>query len=237
MVFTGTTFASSIGLAVVILAASAGEASANLVEAGITPDTDYMQTSNAQPSAPSFYNFSITGLSQSAGDFTSASINYPGPGSPIVVPFVGSSFAEHANFATLPALQASFPFGTYNITASNSSTGATQSTAINYPGNSFPNVVPYLTGGSYSALQNMNPSAAQLLTFNGFFSPDPTANASGSQFIITTINTNQVVFFLTNIPVGTTNITIPAGTLAANTSYLFDLQDYNFSPSLIMALA
>jgi hypothetical protein len=149
--------AATIGLSVLI--GSADPADADPITAFIFNNTVYEQTSSSVPTTPAFYFFSI-GATQTAGDFNSASAAYPGPGSPVSLPFINPTTFKFNSPAITPltALHAAYPFATYSITTTNTVTSASTTGVINYTADNFTSTVPYLT--NYTALNGLNPAAA-----------------------------------------------------------------------------
>ena len=156
----------------------------------------YEQTGAAEaPATPvgasGNYLAEIDAIEQNSGDFTTASITYPGANSPLSAPFeacngnsdimchvpiglaaatstynltgAGSAFSIQT-FSSLSALTTAFPTGVYTATATNSQTGASQSASIDYAPGVF-STVPTLTPSSYNQLQGMNPAAPFQMNF------------------------------------------------------------------------
>src|SRR5262245_21352586 len=94
--------------------------------------------------------------STSDGDYDSATLSYPGPGSPVAMFPSGPSFFIYvALFADQATMDAEFPFGTYSYEATGAS--GTDIATLDYTFDAYPASLPYLTGTDFTALQGMNP--------------------------------------------------------------------------------
>ena len=176
-----------------------------------------------------------------ANAYTSASLIYPGPGSPQNLTQTSPAvYGFQTGFLPdLAAMQAAYPFGTYTFQGVNGMT--TDTATADYLANDFAQSNPYLTGTDYSSLRGMN--AAQPFTFH--FSPYVTGNTATDSFIFFTIfdNTkNQLAFNEGFLPATTTSVVLPANTLTPGDSFTYEL-DYsnrnivngtgaNFAPEL-----
>jgi hypothetical protein len=199
------------------IAAATTPALADTITGTIFNNIVYDQTSNSAPAAPSSYFFSIGANEHTAGDYTSASATYPGPGSPQNLPPLGSaafnfnspSFSNQANLHT------AYPFGLYTITATNSATST--SAVINYTTDLFTSSTPFVT--NFSSLAGLDPTQNFAVNYNAF---TPAAGSSQG-FTFFTIFGAFDAGFQSNT---TTSSLIPANTLAPNTTYEFQL-DYS----------
>jgi hypothetical protein len=160
-----------------------------------------------------------------ANAYTSATMTYPGPGSPATL--TQSSPADYhfqtGSFATKAAMDAAFPFGTYTFQGVNG--GGTDTAGYSYTADDYAQSNPYLTGTDYTSLQGMNP--AQAFTFH--LSPYVTGGTATDSFIFLTIydtNKNMFVFNYGFLVPTTTTITLPANTLAFGHSFIYEV-DYS----------
>jgi len=213
-----------LGLAVLAGAGiTARGAMADTITGTIYDNTEYTQTSNSPPSTPPFYFFSIGATFQTMGDYTSATATYLGPGSPQTLPATGpTSFNfQTAGYPSLSALHAIYPFGPYTITASGPA--GTEVSKIFYSADYFTSTTPYLT--NFSSLSGLNPATAVTVNYPAF-TPNANTNLGLTFFTIFNATTGAVVYGNEFLSPSSTSSTIPANTLAANTTYEFDL-DYS----------
>jgi len=188
----------------------------------------------------------------SASDFTSVTVSVPGSATPTSIPLTNEPIADGTSqevlisppftgssaATALAALNAQYPLGTYTFTATNSTTGASQTASLSYGANQFPTVpgsstlaVPALSTASYNTLQGMNSAVAQTLNFNNF-----TANGvapAGSPYVdpfteidIVNDSTGALAYATPYsvagaLPASTTTFTLPANTLQAGTEYTY----------------
>jgi hypothetical protein len=142
----------------------------------------YDQTSGAVPTTPSFYFVNLEAFMQNATDFTSASVTYPGPGSPAALPSETSTkFGIGPTFATQSDMNAAYPFGAYTFTASGGTVGF-ESASLDYTQDAFTSDIPSLTAATFNALQGMNVNQAFTFNFNSF---TPNLNADGGAIFLT----------------------------------------------------
>jgi len=206
--------------ALAVLGAPAMQA-AGIQYVDIFKNSVYTQTSGTAPTAASFYFANIELTSQNPGDFTSVSVSYPGPGSPVSLPMTQSAFFSYGpSFPTAAAMNAAVPFGTYSYTATNSSTMASASATLNYTADAFTSAIPALSAASFNALNGLNPNTALTIGFNSF-TPNAAANESYTFFSI--FNSTGTAFTDGFLAPGTTSLFLPAGTLAAGTTYTYEL--------------
>lgn len=205
-----------------------GQAASYTFYANLYDNASFVQTSDAAPTTPSGYFFSVGASSENGGIFNSASVAYPGPGSPMDLPATpGTAGTSNANFgfstppyASLSDLHSDFPFGQYTITGDGPSGDATA--VINYPADYFASTAPYLT--NFDQLNGMNPSMALTVNFPAF-TPDPNAT-EGFTFFTVTDGSGNVVTTDGFLDPSTTSVVIPANALMPNTTYSFEL-DYS----------
>jgi hypothetical protein len=187
----------------------------------------FTQNSTAAPTTADDYFFSDRAFVDSASDFDSASLAYPGPGTPATLDLIPDPVSPFFNYgspsvSTQAALDAAFPAGTYSTTATNSITSATQTVSVDVTNlNVFSHTIPALTPAGYTAIQGLHASADTTLSFNTFL-PDAAANESDIFFTLFDTSGNSV-FDAGFLPSSTTGITIPANTLQPNTPYTYTL--------------
>lgn len=207
-------------VAIVCLTAFSMQA-AGIQEVDIFKNSLYNQTTGAAPASPSFFFADLELTSQNAGDFTSVSVAYPGPGSPTSLPQVSPTFFSYSpSFATQTAMNAAVPFGSYLFTANNSGTAFTQTATLNYTTDAFTTAIPALTAASFNALNGLNPTNALAIGFNSF---TPNASATEGFTFFSISDGSGTVFTDEFLAPNTTSLLLPAGTLAPNTTYTFEL--------------
>ena len=140
---------------------------------------------NSLASGGSFFTLNLT--STNPGDYDNVSATYPGPGSPVALSATSSTAFEYqtGNIPTQADMDAAYPVGTYQFSASNA--GGTDTASLDYSADHYPQTLPFLSGTSYSALQNMNPLADQTVGF----SPDVFDPASSFAYIFFTVRDNS----------------------------------------------
>lgn len=166
--------------------------------------------------------FSADGQMGTAGEYTSGTLTYPGPGSPQALTPTTSGFDVVYQTPFLPdvaTLQTDYPFGTYTVQAFGS--GAPSSAVgIDYTANAYGNT-PALTAGSYNSLQGLNPGMGDTVNFNGF-TTNPLANETHLFFNVYDQSGNDV-YNSGFLPSSTTSVFIPGGTFTAGTTYDYEL--------------
>jgi hypothetical protein len=169
--------------------------------------------------------FSADLNSSVANAYTSASVIYPGPGSPQTLT-QGSPTDYHFQTALLPDLatmEAAYPMGTYTFQGVNGPN--TDTATLDYSTDDYPQSNAYLTGTDYSSLQGMD--ATQDFTFH--FNPDITGSNATASFIFFTIydeTAGTVAFSDAFLPASTTSVVLPANTLTSGHLYDYEL-DYS----------
>jgi len=211
-----------VAAALALLAFSAIPSRASLLRVDIFKNTVYSQTSGSAPSSPIGYFFNAGGTTN-PGDFDSAMVTYPGPGSPQTL-----TFSDTTNFGfgspligSLATFNLDYPFGTYTVSAKNSVTMATGSASMNYSQDAYTSAVPALTPATFNGLQGLNPINGFTINFNPF-APNAAANF-GKTFFTIFDSTNSAVFSRGFLDPTTTSVFVPANTLQANASYHFEL--------------
>jgi uncharacterized repeat protein (TIGR01451 family) len=161
-------------------------------------------------------------VDQTAGAFDTATLAYPGPGSPQTYLLAGTReefFLPDQQFTTQAEMDAAFPFGSYVASVTNSATGATATDTIDYRNDAFTSDVPALDPASFQALQGLDPTQPVTVAFNAF---TPGARADDAVTFFTIFGPPGVVFSMA-VPPSTTSVTIPASTLQSNTQCTFDI--------------
>lgn len=186
----------------------------------IFANTVFNQTSGTAPLVPWLYFFSIGATFLTAGDYSAASANYPGPGSPQTLGLIAPTTFDFGSpaFTSFSNLQAAYPFGTYTVTAVGNQISSTSS--VSYQANYFTSTVPFVT--NYSSLNGFNPANDFTVDYNSF-TPDARVTTGFTFLTIWNANTHQVVFQDNFQSSSSTTALIAANTLSPNTNYTFEL--------------
>jgi hypothetical protein len=159
-----------------------------------------------------------------AGEFTTGSLNYPGPESPIGLSLSGTTLdSGNQNFSTKAAMDGAFPFGTYTADVSGGTLGS-KSVSLSYTADAYPTTAAF-TASTFTALQGLDSTKDNTLNLVPLV---PSGLATGSFIFLNIIDssTNNTVFTESFLPSSTTSILLAANTLSAGKSYKFDL-DYS----------
>lgn len=184
---------------------------------------NYNQVSAAAPTTPTSFAFDARVFFDNPGEFTTASLAYPGPSTPLALALTAPTVLDSGNvsFASQAALDAAFPFGTYTATASGGTLG-TQTKSADYTQDAYPMSTAALTGSTFNAIQGLDPTLG--FTFNLVpFITDPASNSSFIFLEITNAATGANVFDSGFLPSNTTSVFLPGNTLSGGTSYFFSV--------------
>lgn len=198
----------------------------NISFVDIFKNIDYTQTDNGNTLAATGGFFSADLNSTTAGAYSSVSMTFPGPDSPLnlteATPTPSTDYHyQTGTFLTEGDMDAAFPTGTYTFEADNTDTATLQ-----YSGNDYAQSLPYLTGNDYSNLQGMNPGAS--FTFD--FSPFVTGTTAASSFIffsIYDVTLGETVFSDGFLAPDTTSVIVPGGTLAFGDTFDYEIDFSN----------
>lgn len=208
----------ALSIACVLGAAGGASAAVNEIDIGINPT--YQQTDGTTVVSTGGF-FAARAFLDSASDFDGGTVVFPGGGSPITLtPASGATLAFGDSAATLAALNAAYPFGTYSFTVNNSVTSATQSASLNYTVAADSLSVPTLTAASFNQLQGLHAGSGFTFNFNAF---DQNPNANVAFIFLDVTDTDGNDLFSQALDPSTTSIFMPGGTLAAGKAYNFDL--------------
>jgi hypothetical protein len=213
--------ASSLALTIVTVAKPAAAAPVDPITGYVYDNISYNQTSNSAPTTPAGYFFDIGLFFATAGDYTTGTSTYPGPGSPQSLPAAGSTEFNYSSpsYTTMAALHAAYPFGLYTITGSGGSAG-TATAYIDYRHDYFTNTIPYVT--NFSALNGLNPAANFTVEFNSF-TPNSHVTEGFTFLTITDVSTGVAVVNDDFLTPTTMSALISAGTLLPDTLYDYEL--------------
>jgi hypothetical protein len=194
--------------ALAVILASQG-AHATIDSYGLSKDAGYAQTSSSDPTTPDVYAIVASVFGTSPTDYTSAAVT--GGASSFTFDSVPGYSLQ--GFATQAELDAAFPNDTtYTFALTGGTYNGQSATLTTLASDAFPSVVPYLTGNTYSSLQNVNAAASIDLKFN-----------TASQILIQ--STSGGVVYESFPTAGTTSQLIAASTLASGTTYHLFLYD------------
>jgi hypothetical protein len=201
-----------------IMGAGGANAAVNEIDIGLNPT--FEQTSGTTVVSTGGF-FSARAFLDSVSDFDGGTLTYPGAGSPVALtPGEDNTLAFGDSAATMAALNAAYPFGTYSFHLTNSSTSATQDASLDYTQTADALSTPALTAASFNALQGLNAGSGFTFDFNGFVQ-NPAASES-FLFLNVTDGAGDTVFSA-NPDVSATSVFMPGGVLAAGQTYDFDL--------------
>lgn len=207
---------------VLFLGAAVQSARADISFVDMFRNGEFLQTGNGNTLTPIGYFFSTRLTSTDANEFSTVQMTYPGPGSPVFLSQVGPTLWQYQT-GFLPdqaAMDAAFPFGTYQYDATGGM--GTLTTSFDYTQDFYPQTTPYLDGTTYAALQGMNASAP----FNFLFSPYDPGMGAAEAFLFLTIfdyNLNAFVYSAGFLPPTTTGLTLPANTLQPGDNFAYEL--------------
>lgn len=126
-----------------------------------------------------------------------------------------------ANFASEAALDAVWGTGSYTFTLTDGPhAGQSDSVSFNNPG--WADVVPHLTGGTFSALQGMSASSAATFAWDDF-SAGGDHTSLQTYFYVTDLTTSTQIYANQANPSSFTGVTLAANTLIAGHDYQFQL--------------
>lgn len=201
-------------------------AQANVSYYSLFKDAHYTQTSSAEPTAPDYYYFSAPLYVQNVGDITGATITTPVTGAINSLTELGATSDgiewqyQPSSFSTQAGLDASYPNGIYTYTADTAS--GSYSVPLALSGDFYSPTVPYLTGSSYTALQNANAGQQTTITWN----PISLSSGANTDFVYLGLfdsTTNSALSIGGNLGTSTTSLVIPAGTFSPGDNYELNL--------------
>lgn len=186
----------------------------------------YQQTGNGNSLSFSGTFYSADLNTTVPNPYTSASLTYPGPGSPQSLTLNSSTdyLFQSPLLLDQATLDTLYPTGTYTYSGKNG--GNTDTASYDYTSDDYAQSLPYLTGTDYSSVQGLN--ASQGFTFH--ISPFVTgSNASESDLFFTIFDetTNTQVFDAGFAPASTTSFTVSAGTFAPGNTYRYEIDFSN----------
>jgi hypothetical protein len=193
----------------------------------------FHQTTNAvqpaAPDSPKAYVFRAQLFTAHAGDAANVVVKPPGSRyydllyvTPTEVDFDSAYAPSKLLLDTL------FPTGSYQYTINSGATAAylTVPAVEMYPG-----AVPYFTSNTWNLMQAVDPANALNVSWNGF-TKDAGADSAFAFLRVLDEATGNVLFASGALPTGTTNYTIPAGTLKYGITYRAELAFSNRTNNL-----
>ena len=204
-----------LGIAALCLAAPIQASLVTQVSVGVLQY--YNQTSTAAPTSATGYTL-LASYTETPGAVTSATLTYPGPGSPLTLP-TGGTTPQYISptVPTLSAFQTDYPFGAYLFSLSDGATVLNET--VNYTQNLYPTGIPAFTAASYTAFQGMNALSALTVNFNTF-TPNgglPVSGNSQTQFFI--FQGSNTIFASALLPDTATSTVLPANLLVPGEQY------------------
>jgi hypothetical protein len=207
-----------IGAALGSFLVLSGQANAQLVSVGIFKNLTNEQTGPVTV-APTGAFFNAGAQFSPAGEYDQASVSYPGPGSPESLPLTTpTTFGNGPSFPNQAAMDAAYPFGTYNFNVSSTSGPQAQAASVNYTEDAYTSDIPQLTAASFNALLGLNTGLSSLtLSFNSF---TPNSLATDAFTFFTIFRSSQGCAFLSP---SSTSCTISPQALTPGTTYTWEL--------------
>ncbi len=131
------------GLAVLALSFSSG-VKAQISFINMFRSGAYTQTNNGNSLSLTGFFFTTTLFSINPGDFTTATVTYPGPGSPAAMPLSSPTTFDLSSpfFADQAAMDLAYPMGTYLYNADGPA--GPDSTSFDYSADHYPQSLPFL---------------------------------------------------------------------------------------------
>jgi len=197
----------------------------NIAYLDIFKNIDFLQTGDGQTLTGNGAFFSADLNSDTVNDYSSVSMTYPGPGSPVNLPEASSPSMDYhvqtTSFASQGDMDAAFPTGTYTF-----DTDTADTATLRYTGDDYSITQPYLMGTDYSSLQGMDPGDP----FSFDFSPFETGSTATSSLIFFTIydeTLGETVYNEGFLPSSTASVTVPGGTLAFGDTFDYEIDFSN----------
>ena len=179
---------------------------------------------------PTGYNFDARVFETKTTDVGTATLTYPGPGSPGTYSLVAGSNPPFLDYgppgsATLAALSAAFPMGSY-VTRYSGGLAGTGTVTTNFTQTAFAGSTPTFSAGTVTGLTGLNAAQSFTVNFNPFVT-GAVANESDLFFNIYNTATGANVLGDEFQPSTLTSFSVPANTLMPGTSYYAQLDFSN----------
>jgi hypothetical protein len=218
-----------------LLAAGTAPGFAELITVDIGLNVQQTQTDAAGDLGSTNAYFAGRAFYQNTGDYDSGTLTYPGSGSPASMnntpgtyTFLNGGTAagyfidQSGSYGSLAGLEADYPMGSYAFDL-NDSTGTNPdgTSTISYGSDLFPDNAPVLTATSFNALQNMNATQAQNVSFGAMVN-NPGFAGDDESYVFLDIYTagfGTDVYSTNSSTADLTNFALPANSLDPGTSY------------------
>lgn len=204
---------------------------ANLTYFEVSRWEGFTQTSDAAPVGPGTFFATARVFANVANEVMHGTVQLPStatrnlnPASPFVTAFTSVNFASEA------ALDAVWGTGAYTFSLTDGP-HAGQSDTVNFNNPGWADVVPHLTGGTYSALQNMSASSAATFSWDTF-SAGGDHTGLQTYFYLTDLTTSTQIYGSQGNPTTFTGVTFAANSLTAGHQYEFRLLFGSLTQSL-----
>ena len=193
-------------------------------------ETIYTQQTGPTTVAGTGFRFDARIFEATAADVATATLTYPGPGSPGTYSLVAGSNPPFLDFdsgslATQAALDAAFPLGTYTTSGSGGLAGPGTVTT-HFTQTAFASSTPTFSANTFNGFQSLNAAQAFTASFNPYV-VGPVANASFEFFNIYNATTGANVLGYEFQPATTTAFGVPANALMPGTAYYVQLDFSN----------
>lgn len=207
-----------VAFGVAALTGAISPASAQVSNAGTFKNLTYEQTGPSTVVSTGAY-FNAQAFFINPGDYTSATLNNPGPLSPQNLPAISpTGFGIGPSFPTQAAMDLAYPFGAYSIALTGGNQPGTVVNLPDYLADAYTSDVPKLTAASFNALQGLSTAASSLtLNFNSF-TPSSLTTTAFTFFSI--FDSSQGCTFLSP---SATGCTINPTALTAGKTYNWEL--------------
>lgn len=212
-------------LCLTCVATSRSRAQAGIEFIDLYRDLAYQQTGDGSTLGDQSAFFSARLYSTNASEYDSVTMTYPGSGSPLALienPVPGTTYFYQTGFTTKAVIDADFPEGSYDFEAVGP--GGTDQASFPYAFTdaSYPQSLPYLTGTDFSDLQGLSPG----LNFTFHISPFDAGSEADDSFLFLTVfdyDLASLVFNAGFLSPTTTEVLLPAGTLASGHSFAYEV--------------
>lgn len=209
---------SLIGIGLTVLS---GPAFAGISSATLRPTLTFQQTGDGMALTPADAYFAVDLIASTGTSFSSATLAYPGAGSPLTLTSYSPELFGHvAFFANEADMSAAFPQGTYEITALSGSSQDVVRVELGAP--AYAMSLPHLSGASFTALQGMDVASAQEITF-GSFATHPDADWSSANFRIIDLSDPASLPVFMPLDATTSKVVLPAGTPQPGHRFVYHL--------------
>ena len=191
----------------------------------------FTQTSDSAPTTPDSYQFFARIFLTNQADADAGTLTDPNNNSYsmpqyLLDPILNTYYLFYGDSSATSQAQedANYPSGTYTYTLNGGTNGYDGNQAtLNMGPDDFSTTVPYLTGGTYSGLQGMDPTKSVSLSWNDYI--DPLGNSTHQTFLVVYDLTTggNLVYNNNGASSSYTGDTIAAGTFQSGNQYEYTL--------------